>query len=25
VDVVLEKPVTIDALRQTIEKLLHAA
>jgi signal transduction histidine kinase len=25
VDVVLNKPVTLDALRQTIEKLLHAA
>jgi signal transduction histidine kinase len=25
VDVVLSKPVTLDALRQTIEKLLHAA
>ena len=25
VDVVLSKPVTIDALRQTIGKLLHAA
>lgn len=25
VDVVLEKPVTLDALRQTIDKLLHAA
>jgi signal transduction histidine kinase len=25
VDVVLDKPVTLDALRQTIEKLLHAA
>jgi hypothetical protein len=25
VDVVLSKPVTIDALRTTIDKLLHAA
>jgi hypothetical protein len=25
VDVVLNKPVTLDALRQTIETLLHAA
>jgi CheY-like chemotaxis protein len=25
VDVVVSKPVTLDALRQTIEKLLHAA